>query len=226
MNNEFKTWTPSNDDFNFGRILMTVEDYSKTVQVYSTENIHFCALLYSVLSARESFRVHREQFNSFLEYDLNTAEKVLEKPHLVSKILTQYGFHSRKIESVLSIAKEWGDLDITSRMREDKQKVLGKAFREEMNEKMNGVGYKFASLFIRMSGYEDIVPIDTWAIKYVERRGFMDRYKESGLTPKQYLNYERKIKQHAKRLGVSPALLQATVYARWSTWRNHINLLS
>ena len=48
---------------------MTVEDYSKTVQVYSTENIHFCALLYSVLSARESFRVHREQFNSFLEFN-------------------------------------------------------------------------------------------------------------------------------------------------------------
>ena len=148
-----------------------------------------------------------------------------QRRELVKRILRQYGFHSHKIESVISIAREWGRLDITSRMREDTQKKNGRSLRENINDRMDGVGYKFASLFIRMSGYEDIVPVDAWAIKYIERKGFRDRYESSGLTPKQYLKYEKRMVQHAKRFGVSPALLQATIYAKWSTWKTHSGII-
>ena len=212
-------WEPDINDLAFGRALMIVEDYSKTVQVYSRDNIHFCALVYSILSLREKFDMNREQFYEMLRNDLNTAEKVLRNEGLVQKILSHHGLGEKKVKSILSAAHAWDGLDITARMREDTEYEKGSEFREEIVKTVYGVGYKFASLFIRMSGYENIVPVDTWAIKYVESRGFHDRYAHSGLSKRQYLAYEKQLIRHAKRLGVSPALLQATIYTTWSTWK-------
>ena len=88
-----------------------------------------------------------------------------------------------------------------------------------MSEKMQGVGYKFSSLFLRMSGYENIVPIDTWATKYIESRGFKYRNEKSGLKFYQYIEYEKKLTKEAKKFNVSPALFQATIYTKFSTWK-------
>ncbi|MGV8171966.1 MAG: hypothetical protein ACP5OA_04705 [Candidatus Woesearchaeota archaeon] len=212
-------WEPDHNDFAFGRTLMIIEDYSKTVERYGAEDFHYGALLYSILSLREKFDQHKKQFNEFLCNGYWTAQSILENRVGVEKILRGYGFQDRKIQSVFSSAAEWNKMHITKRMHKDKKKGLGEIIREEMVARMNGVGYKFASLFIRMSGYEDIVPVDAWAMKYVESRGFVNRHKSSGLKPDQYVQYEKKIRGYAKKFDVSPALFQATIYATWSTWK-------
>ena len=223
---DIATWEPDSDDFELGRTLMIVEDYSKCVTVNHVENPHFTVLLYSVLSHRETFKKHKAQFYDFLRAGLNTSEKILANKKIAEKILKNYGFNSHKTKAVFSIAEKWDDLDITNKMRRDKKKVKGNEIREEMVDNMYGVGYKFASLFIRMSGYENIVPVDTWAVQYIENRGFMNRSPNSGLTPKQYLEYEQKIFEYAKKFGVSPALFQATIYAKFSTWGKNSSLFT
>lgn len=222
MEETFESWVPDHNDFSLGRCLMIMEDYSKTVeQIWANPkyNLHYGALLYSVLSLREKFESHKIQFNEFLVNNLWTSESINKNQKIVEEILKKYGFANRKIKTVFSIAKEWKSLNLTERIREDKKKELGFKLREEIIEKMYGTGYKFASLFLRMSGYENLVPVDTWAMKYVESRGFRDRHKRSGLKPKQYLKYEKKLTEYAKEFDVSPALFQATIYAKWSTWK-------
>ncbi len=226
INPNIATWEPQRHDFALGRTLMIAEDYSKCVTVNHLENPHFTVLLYSVLSHREVFKKHKEQFYDFLNAGLNTAEKVLANKKIVGDILKKYGFSSHKTKAVISIAENWNELDITDKMRRDKKKEKGFEIREEMVDNMYGVGYKFASLFIRMSGYENIVPVDTWAVQYIECRGFVDRSPNSGLTPKQYVKYEKKIIGYAKKFGVSPALFQATIYARFSTWARNSGIFT
>jgi len=170
------------------------------------------------LSHRETFDKHKKQFNDFLNADLNTAGKILANKEVAERILDKYGFSSHKKKAVISIAENWNRLNITNKMKKDKKKQKGFEIREKLVENMHGVGYKFASLFIRMSGYENLVPVDTWAIQYVESRGFVNRNLTSGLTPKQYITYEKKLIDYAQQFGVSPALFQATIYARFSTW--------
>lgn len=222
MSNDIKTWIPDHNDFALGRCLMISEDYSKVIERYSTEDFLYSALLYSTLSHREKFNQHKKQFNEFLSNDFWTAESIIKNKQKVEEILKNYGFSSKKIPMVLSTAEQWSGLNLTERIRNDERKNLGFLLREEMVKKMFGVGYKFASLFLRMSGYENIVPIDSWATKYIESRGFKVRESKhgyTGFTPKQYLKYEKRLTKYAKKFNVSPVLFQATIYAKFSTWK-------
>ena len=224
MKENIATWEPNHNDFAIGRCLIIAEDYSKVVERYGEEEFHYGALLYSILSLKEKFNSHHLQFNEFLQNNLWTADSIIKNKKNIEKILNKYAVPTRKIKSVFSTAEQWGGLNLTQRIRNDKRKDLGFLLREEMVEKMFGVGYKFASLFLRMSGYENIVPIDTWAIQYAESRGFNYRYKDSGLKHKQSLKCEEKITNYAKKFNVSPALFQATIYAKFSTWKKDANL--
>ncbi|MDP2672565.1 MAG: hypothetical protein Q8O84_02020, partial [Nanoarchaeota archaeon] len=169
---------------------------------------------------REKFDQHKKQFNEFLKNNFCTADSIINNKKEVENILKKYGFSNKKIPMVFSTAENWNKMNLTKRIRDDKNKELGFKLREEIVEKMYGVGYKFASLFMRMSGYDYLVPVDVWAMKYVESRGFKNRSKQnsSGLFPREYLKYEKKLTNYAKKSNVSPALFQATIYAKFSTW--------
>jgi thermostable 8-oxoguanine DNA glycosylase len=226
------TWKPTGMDFTYGHMLMMVEDYSKVAKRYYAPGdgifsggMLFSALLYSVLSWKEKFRQHKKQFNEFLEENLWTAKEVLENPETVEKILKKYGFNKKKIKIVKSAAEAWNKLNLQERIRGDERVTLGFQLREEITESMHGVGYKFASLFLRMCGYEDLVPVDSTALEYAESRGFKFRHKDSGLKPGQYLQYEKFIATEARKFGVTPAHFQATIYAKWSTWKKDSGIL-
>src|SRR3989344_2806902 len=213
-------WTPNKNDFLYGKLLIISEDYSKVVKRYGSEDFYYGALIYSVLSLREKFNQHKKQFNEFLKNDLWTATSILKNKKLVENILKKSAFPNKKIKTVFSTAENWNKLNLTKRIRDDENEEMRFEIREEIVKKMYGVGYKFASLFMRMSGYEKIVPVDIWAMKYVESRGFNKRGQIiEGLDKKRYLQYEKKLIQHAKKFDVSPALFQATIYTKFSTWK-------
>jgi thermostable 8-oxoguanine DNA glycosylase len=224
---ELRNWNPDHNDFSYGKLLMVTEDCSKTVQRYSaypdemfsSENMLFCEMVYVVMSLRERFDLNKQQFNDFLNYELGTVDNVLQHPERLEKILGQYGMGAKKQKTIISIANAWDSLDITTKMRKDVKKKKSEEFRLEIVNSINGVGFKFASLFLRMCGYEDIAPPDTWGINFVESRGFVYKREDSGLSYKTGLLYENKLREYAKMIDVSPALFQATIYARWSTWK-------
>ena len=224
---EMRLWTPTPDDFSYGGFLIIAEDCSKVIQKYSNnpnawyspENMLFSEMVYVLLSLREKFDINKKQFNDFLNNDFGSVSNVLKNPKGLETMLQNYGMSGKKFDSIYSAAKEWTSLDILTKMREDKDKKFGSKLRVELMEQIHGVGFKFASLFLRMCGYIDIAPPDTWGINYVESRGFIYKRSDSGLTLAQGIAYEKILKRHAKKYNVSPAVFQATIYARWSTWK-------
>ena len=224
---EIKNWKPDHNDFSYGRTLIITEDYSKTVQrfssnpddPFSSENLLFCGLAYVILSLREKFNINKEQFHAILNNDMGTTSAVLKNPEKLERILSPYGLGKQKFDSIHSAATEWKALNLTERMRNDVNKRSGKKLRVEMVKKIHGVGFKFASLWLRMCGYHNIAPPDAWGIKYCESRGYIFRRENSGPSFSQSAEYEKILIRDAKKYDASPALFQATIYARWSTWR-------
>ena len=224
---ELKTWEPSYNDFSYGRVLMINEDCSRVIHRYavnpegmfSPENILFCELVYVVLSLREKFHINKQQFYDFLDNNLGTVNNVLKNRERLENLLYPYGMGQKKIDTIMSISSKWKSLDITNKMREDVDKIHGPELRSEITRTIHGVGFKFASLFLRMCGYEDIAPPDTWGINFCESRGYVYKRSDSGLKEKEGIAYEKILKKYAKQYDVSPALFQATIYATWSTWK-------
>jgi thermostable 8-oxoguanine DNA glycosylase len=245
---ELRLWKPSEDDFKYGELLLITEDDSKTIDrycsdpdyEYSSENMLFKSLVYVISSLREKYDANKRHFNEFLSSGICTVKKVLENPEVLEKMLQEHGLGNKKFESIYSAATEWHSLDILTKMRSDPDKKNGPELRLELMKKIKGVGFKLTSLFLRMHSYYCIVPPDTWAINYVRSRGCVndgiptiDKWAEkyirengrithrtdSGLTLKQGLAYEEVLTHYAEKYSVYPVHFQATIYARFSTWK-------
>lgn len=204
---------------------MVTEDYSK--EPYKCGyNLHFSALLYSVLSWREKFGSNQEQFYNFIREDLIHPETILERKDKVEEILGTKGFGTKKVKSVLSMAQHWNEVAPTRRVREDTHFTQATPIRKDICDAFYGVGIKFASLFLRMSGYPNVAPIDSNAMIYIEHRlGFHNRNARSGLRFNQHLTYENILDEDAKAHGKNLALHQATIYATLSTWKKDMNII-
>lgn len=222
MGQDIAVWEPDYLDFLSGHQLLVVEDYSKVVDQRTVDvnnHPHFTALIYSVLTWREKFDSNQAQFHEFLSNGFWTSRDVLENKSDLAELLGEKGFGNKKFDTIYTAAEKWGELDITRRMREDKDKQLGKYLRKLICEEIPYMGPKISSLFVRMSGYQGIVPVDMWAIRYVESRGFRSRHENSGLKYDQYLAYEDRMAEYAGEINITPALFQATIYTAFSTWK-------
>lgn len=219
-----RPWVPNSEELAAGHMLLISEDYSKEVQKYG-QNRTFAALMYSILSWREKFSHHEKQFNDFLCADLWSAESILQNTSSVEEILQDYSFSQKKIESVVSAATYFVESNVLARLRLDTSRSSGEEIREEIVESAYGVGEKFASLFLRMVGYHNLVVVDSNTFTHVEAQGFKNRYARTAPKGSQYLSYEKFIQEEASELSdvlqkeLSPALWQATIYANKSTWK-------
>ena len=79
------------------------------------------------------------------------------------------------------------------------------------------MGYKCASLLLRMAGYDQVVPVDIWALRFLEEHGFKgvrvsDYLTVSGITKGEYLKYEKYMSQVAARHRHSPAMFQLILW--------------
>jgi hypothetical protein len=85
-----------------------------------------------------------------------------------------------------------------------------------------GLGPKCASLLFRMCGYENIAPIDTWAIKYLIDHGYdiqqQDRIGRRGIARKYYLKYEEWFSDIALRHEKKPGIFQLALWCKVSSW--------
>ena len=215
-------WEPGWLDFQKGNMLMITEAYNPL----SLPRL-YTALLYSILSAGEKFGSHKKMFEEFLCAELYEAQDMLDNLDTVENIVQKYGKKEYKLKAIESSAKVWNELGVRRRILEDPERRNGKVLRKELVDSMYGMGYKIASLFLRKTGYEDLVPVDLWQQKFCESKGYIHTTdkkkstKKSGLTPRQNLLYEETTTEFAKQYNVTPAHLQATVYATWSTWLEH-----
>jgi len=84
--------------------------------------------------------------------------------------------------------------------------------REFLVKNVKGMGYKEASHFLRNIGFENVAIIDRHIFRYMlENRLISPNFGK--LTARKYLTAESRLIRHAKRLGLTPALLDLLVWA-------------
>lgn len=119
----------------------------------------------------------------------------------------------------------WIKSDLPQRILDDAQtgRNLGHELRDELSKKAPGMGMKCSSLLLIKCGYDNVVPVDIWVIRFLRSRGYNipepDYRRISGLVKREYLKYEEIFSEIGrKEYGISSVAFQAAIWAKNSYW--------
>ncbi len=186
-----------------------------------TEKALFTKGLYWILSSSEN---HKKQVNIYNDLTLrfNTPEDILNNKQKVSNIIKKARFPNTKEKSILGFSEFYLESELPERILEDacKGKQYGFEFREELVKKAPGLGYKCGSGLLQSCGYDYLVPVDIWVLRFLEDYNHevkIPDYKTiGGITKKEYLKYEKIISSMAKEYEISPVVFQAAIWLKGS----------
>ena len=207
-------------DFENARILYEEE----LISPINEENM-FRAGVYCILSAAEKYQKHRSIFERLLEERLDTPEEIIHNRERLREAVKRARFPNIKAGRIYRFAAWWRESDLPRKIMEDIDSGRENEFklRNHLAEEAPGMWYKGASYFMVKCGYENVVPIDLWVMRFLKDMGYgvkiPDYRTQSGPKPKEYIEYEKIISDIAKEYGVSPALFQFALWAKYSTGR-------
>ena len=132
------------------------------------ENL-FVAAIYALLSARENVPHLNFMMNELKRNGIITPQDIRQQEEAVKLIVP-----GDKARFMKKMSNWWEQKNLSKRIIEDYNgpRINAVNFREEFKEGRTGLGNKCSSLFLRMVGYEDIAPIDIWAIRYLRDKGY------------------------------------------------------
>lgn len=189
-----------------------------------TDKNMFEGALYSLLTSGENYQNLIKRMDQLKRFKLNTPQGIQNSGKDLTMILSKVRFPNRKERVVRELADWWITTDIGKRIRKD---VSGKKeeefeLRNELARKGPGLGYKCSSLFMRMCGYENIVPLDIWALRFLAQKGdsvrIPDHKTEQGIKKKEYIEWEEIFSNYAREKGISPSWFQLALWCKVSVW--------
>jgi len=162
-----------------------------------------------------------------LVYGFNVPEVFLKnRPGLRNNIRLSH-FPNSKMERITNFSKWYLKETRLSRLLIHditvNNRVFGRSIRNGFAEEAPSIGYKSSSLLMIKCGYEDVIPIDIWVMRYLRERGYNvqvpDYMTVGGMTKKTYLELEGILRDIAEDFGVSLAVFQGALWGKWSTWQ-------
>ncbi|MFH1212106.1 MAG: hypothetical protein V1659_04230 [Candidatus Woesearchaeota archaeon] len=204
-------------------------DLLRAAQLYKQELVSpldtetlFEAGLYCLLSQGLQ---HRQQFRIFsrlLHEGFGTPDGIKAGFVPLRIILSRVKYPIRLNNLVQAYASWWLHSSLPARIIEDAQgeKESGVTLRNMVAEQAPGLGLKCASLLMRMAGYLDVVPIDIWALRFLETTGYEFKTPEwkriRGISKTEYSGAEAAFSEYALQNGFNPALLQLVEWCKAS----------
>ena len=215
-----------------------IENFLEREHISLTEYEMYNAGNYCILSAVQNSSTHQKIYKELIFSDFNTPDKIIEGFENsfddIYKILKIANFPNQKMERIYNFAHWWKDSDLPKEVLYDAQNGREEEFnlRNQLAKEAPGLGLKCASLYMIKCGYENIVPVDIVFIKYLKKLGYdveIPNYKtKSGPKHKEYLELEKvamdltkeeKLLELTDLQKISPAILQAVVWRKYSTYR-------
>jgi thermostable 8-oxoguanine DNA glycosylase len=209
--------------------IITEKDINEAKRYYKLDGILvftlgnlFKAALYSLLSIGQLYKTQKYIFSLLLDYNLDSSENILNNIDLFRSIIYKTRF-SKSIEKyILYLCNNWDNKikGLFIEIIEDKDRKKGYYFRNRLVKEIKGFGYKVASLFLDILGYEDIAVIDIWILRFLKDRGYSVAYNErkGGLSKEKYLLYEHFLKMLAGRFDFFVAFFQCIIWCKLSSW--------
>ncbi len=212
-------WDLTSEDFERARLL-----HEKEKLLTLDERSMFSAGLYCILSVAENYKKHKSMYDKLQEESLNTPENIIRDEGRLEEIIKGARFPKQKLSRIKRFAEWWVWSDVPERILYDISHGRKEEFdlRNRIAKEAPGIGMKGASLFMIKCGYENVVPLDIWILRFLESEGYdvivPDYNKKSGPSFRAYLQYESFFIDVARKHGVTPALLQFALWSKYSTW--------
>ncbi len=202
----------------------------------------FSGGLYSLMSAYEDHKTHIERYRYLVTQDLDTPEAITVRQNEVKGVICGIpgvfgGMHwpNKKLQAILDYAEYWPAhpeipqmiLDDIAPGQEEGYRngftIRNLVARTPSKDGVPGLGYKCASMWFRMVGYDYLVPFDRHAQWFLHSLGhtdirMMDFETQSGYTKKEYLDYEMRFAGEAEKRGFTPALFQLIAWVMYAGW--------
>lgn len=189
----------------------------------------FCKGVYWILSGAENHKKQLEIYYKLLDSELDTPESVINNKQRLHEIIKKARFPKSKEKYISKFSKFWLESEIPEKILDDANNGRQCEFelRDQLAKEAPGIGPKCASCLLNSCGYKHVVPVDLWILRFLEDGGYevkVPDYKTvGGLTKKEYLEYEKIISDRAREYNVSPVILQAAVWSKYSKWSDLYN---
>lgn len=219
-------WEIDSIDLEKGREIIESERIKPPL---NTEKI-FSAAVYCILSAAEKYQKIKPVFLELEKQHLTTGSKIIEEKEKFKNIIKAIRFANTKEKHIYELVEWWDGSNIPKELVEDGNGLKKREFelRNELAERAPGLSYKSASFLMTKCGYENVVILDIWIIRFLKNKGYEvklpDYRKISGPTKKEYLIYEKNFQKIAEEYKITPLELQAAIWGKYSTYNKTNNL--
>lgn len=209
--------------------IISSSDFANAAALHERERVHplddpnlFRGGLYSILSAVQDYGRHMSIYRNMVDGRMDTPQTISNNRDNLRRMMRSARFPNSKFDKVYGYAEWWPMTDLPQRLLADAQNGRENEFalRDELAEEAPGVGYKCASMLMRMCGYERVVPIDTWVLQFLQERGYdiPEYITIGGAKGGPYKKMERHISEIARRRGLNPGNFQLALWVKCSGW--------
>lgn len=139
--------------------------------------------------------------------------------------LAETRFPNQKTDRMWRLSQWWQSSTLPDELISDVRNERQREFelRNEISKYAPGIALKGASLFINKLGYENVISIDLWMMRFLEEIGHQvplpNYITQSSPSGNDYMKYERIITEISKGEDVSPVLFQFAIWAKGSGWK-------
>lgn len=213
------------------KFIVSQKDYANAKLLLEQERISplnleemFKAGIYCILAQAERYDKQIKIYRRILREGIKSPETVFLNKKELHRILKESHYPNMKEKRIGGFAAWWSDAHLPSRILKDALNGHneGVELRNSFAEEAPAMSYKSASLFMIKCGYEDVIPIDIWVMRFLKEQGHSvkvpDYLTVGGITKKLYLELEAVLCKMAEDEHVSLALFQAALWGKYSTW--------
>jgi thermostable 8-oxoguanine DNA glycosylase len=232
-----KRWFADNFIVGFGvkEFVVTMEDLQEASRclchdkIERTRNGLFRGVVFCLLSIGQLYKSQLNTYRSLLTHELCSPEAVRDKLGLAKLITSTARFPSATFDYLMCLAMTWDEHEkffvetFINNFPNDSQVI---EVREELIKRVKGFGYKVASLFMCLLGL-NVPAIDIWLLRFLKEQGYPVSYnyeRDGGIDRKQYLKYEKYLKDFANKYGLPVGVFQVIVWVKMSSWNKQADL--
>ncbi len=122
-----------------------------------------------------------------------------------------YRFTRQRVERIVKARERFEKVEELLKGAKESGKTLRDLLSDSCSKyKIEGLGLKEASHFLRNIGFEDVAIVDRHIFRYLKEKGLLQDYKT--LTRKIYLEAERKLEDICRELNMSQAELDLYIF--------------
>jgi thermostable 8-oxoguanine DNA glycosylase len=206
-----------------------MHEQEKEIVGEHTDDELFRGLVYCVLTQMQDYGTQMYVFHRLLDNGCDTIEGTLANRGELPKFMQSAIYNKNKTGYILGVADQWDEINIREILENPNQQEA----RKQLMKRTPGIALKTGSLFLRMCGMEQLVPIDSWMMGMLYLHGYpveierMDvkrefnnvKQRKRPVNGQKYLDAESHTQDLAGKYKQPPFLLQLAFWTHHSAFR-------